>query len=235
MPRISLLWGRLPLVVQLGRLWLAAHWPGVVAAGAVLLLFGLGFVAGRLSQSPRPSTPPAAVAPARPGNLSTRSESPEVAQKPPESAGNHSSETSEAEEVPVPPAYLAWPARGRVVAEPGWQRHPVLGDWRYHGGLDLAAPPGAAVYAVLPGRVVAAGPFPPLPGEPAGLQIELDHGRGWRSRYLISGRAAVEIGAAVKQGEVIGYIGGPVDPGQAALHYTLLWRERTVDPRPWLR
>jgi murein DD-endopeptidase MepM/ murein hydrolase activator NlpD len=94
--------------------------------------------------------------------------------------------------------------------------HPISGRVRAHQGVDYAAPTGTPIWAAGDGRVqfaAARGGY--------GNTVIIDHGRGvttlyaHMSRFGKSGRA----GRAVKQGEVIGYVGSTGASTGPHLHY----------------
>ena len=96
---------------------------------------------------------------------------------------------------------------------------PLLG----HEGLDLAAPPGTAVLAVQDGNVLRVEENHPRYGK----VVLLGHEWG-QSLYAQLGKAAVQAGAAVQGGKVIGAVGST---GQAGphLHFGLRIRPFAVD------
>lgn len=105
--------------------------------------------------------------------------------------------------------------------------HPVLGIYRSHTGVDYGAASGTPVRATGEGRVVHAGWAGDL-----GLMVELDHGRGIRTRYAhLSGIAdRVAPGATVAQGEVIAAVGSTGLSTAPHLHYEFLQNGRASDP-----
>lgn len=84
------------------------------------------------------------------------------------------------------------------------RRHPILGGYRPHYGVDYAAPPGSPVWAIADGRVVFCGW-----NGGYGKQIILRHANGYESMYGHLSRFArgVRKGKSVHQKQVIGYVG----------------------------
>jgi hypothetical protein len=105
--------------------------------------------------------------------------------------------------------------------------HPVLRSVRSHTGVDYGAPSGTPVRATGDGTIVRAGWAGDL-----GLMIELDHGRGIRTRYAHLGGVADALhrGARVEQGDVIGVVGSTGLSTATHLHYEFRLRGRPVDP-----
>lgn len=107
------------------------------------------------------------------------------------------------------------------------RHHPALGIYRPHRGVDYGAASGTAVRATGDGTVERAG----WAGD-FGLLIEIDHGRGIRTRYAhLSGIAGdVRPGLAVSQGSVIGTVGSTGLSTAPHLHYEFLLNGHPVDP-----
>ena len=82
--------------------------------------------------------------------------------------------------------------------------HPIFKVYRPHLGIDYAAPTGTPVAAVGDGRVVSAGW-----NKGFGRCVEIRHNGSYSSAYGHLSRFApgVRQGAAVKQGQIIGYVG----------------------------
>ncbi len=82
--------------------------------------------------------------------------------------------------------------------------HPVLKRYRAHLGIDFAAPIGTPVQAVGDGVVAFAG----YKGQ-AGRYVKIRHNGTYQSAYMHLSRygKGIKAGKAVKQGDVIGYVG----------------------------
>ncbi|MCS5692186.1 M23 family metallopeptidase [Cyanobium sp. FGCU-6] len=114
---------------------------------------------------------------------------------------------------------LLYPLVGSAVTTSsfGWRLHPVIGTWRMHAGLDLAAPEGTPVVAALTGRVVMSG----VAGG-YGLAIEVEHDRPRRrTLYGHLSELYVKEGDTVRQGEVIGRVGSTGLSTGPHLHFEL--------------
>ena len=107
------------------------------------------------------------------------------------------------------------------------RRHPILHIFRPHLGVDFAAPRGTPVRAVANGIVRFAGRLREL-----GRCVRIDHAGALTSSYgHLSGVAAgVLVGAAVKRGQVIGYVGATGLATGPHLHYALDRDGEYVDP-----
>ncbi len=82
--------------------------------------------------------------------------------------------------------------------------HPILKVRRAHLGVDYAAPLGTPVHAVADGNIT----FAQYNGG-AGKMIKIQHANRYSSGYLhLNGfHSGILVGKAVKQGDVIGYVG----------------------------
>lgn len=125
---------------------------------------------------------------------------------------------------------LVWPARLPLASAGlsgrfGVRYHPILGGWRQHSGVDLAAPTGSPVYAPSPGVVVAAqwwGGY--------GLFVAVDHGQGMQTRYGHLSAVAVVVGQQVGMGQVLGFVGSTGLSTGPHLHYEMRFNGRPLDP-----
>lgn len=109
----------------------------------------------------------------------------------------------------------------------GGRRHPILGYYRMHTGVDWAAPTGTPILASGNGIVEEAG----WKGG-YGRQVKIQHANGYETAYShMSGFArGVEKGARVRQGQVIGYVGTTGLSTGPHLHYEVLINAAYVDP-----
>jgi murein DD-endopeptidase MepM/ murein hydrolase activator NlpD len=84
------------------------------------------------------------------------------------------------------------------------RRHPILGGYRPHLGVDYAAPKGTPVWAVADGTVISCGW-----NGGYGKQVVLRHAKGYQSMYgHLSGYGpGISKGKAVHQKQIIGYVG----------------------------
>ena len=106
--------------------------------------------------------------------------------------------------------------------------HPVLGIDRPHNGVDFAARRGTPVRAVSDGKVLFAG----LRRGGYGRLIEVEHDPVYSSRYAHLQKLAVGIrnGAAVKKGQVIGFVGSTGLTTGPHLHFEIYRDHQYVDP-----
>jgi len=109
----------------------------------------------------------------------------------------------------------------------GWRDHPILGYSATHTGVDFAAPQGTPVLAAGAGRVKMAGY-----NGGYGLYVRLDHtaqigtGYGHLSRL----GPGIKPGTAVRQGQVIGFVGSTGMSTGPHLHYEFYRGNSPVNP-----
>ena len=132
------------------------------------------------------------------------------------------------------PSTVAIPSRAPLAGETltsgfGMRRHPVLGGYRAHKGVDLAAPIGTPVYATADGVVSKAEWFSSY-----GLYISLEHGGEIQTRYGHLSRLNVYDGQQVRKGDLIGYVGTTGRSTGPHLHYEVRVDGDAVNPLPYM-
>ena len=116
-------------------------------------------------------------------------------------------------------------ASARLTSGFGMRGHPILGGYRMHAGVDLAAPFRSPIFAPSDATVRVAG----WQGG-HGLLVALDHGAGLQTRYGHMARLNVAAGQRVRKGDVIGYVGSTGLSTGPHLHYEMRVNGRAVDP-----
>ena len=104
--------------------------------------------------------------------------------------------------------------------------HPVLKRVKPHRGIDYAAPVGTPVYAAGNGRVTRSGY-----DKYNGHHVFIQHSESIVTKYLHFTRRAVKKNQTVKQGEVIGYLGGTGMVTAPHLHYEFVVNGVHRNPR----
>jgi murein DD-endopeptidase MepM/ murein hydrolase activator NlpD len=110
----------------------------------------------------------------------------------------------------------------------GFRRHPILGIWRAHRGIDYAAPSGTPVRSVGDGVVIFAG----RKGSYGNL-VEVSHPGSVVTRYAhLRGFAhGTRRGARVRVGQTVGYVGSTGLSTGPHLHFEMLVNGQYTDPR----
>jgi murein DD-endopeptidase MepM/ murein hydrolase activator NlpD len=122
------------------------------------------------------------------------------------------------------------PVRGVLVSGFGWRVDPFGEGWRYHLGVDVAAPEGAPVASRADGVVVHAdwmGAY--------GLTVVVDHGFGYQTLYAHLRRSLVRAGQRVRAGQVVGEVGSTGRSTGPHLHFEVRYQGLPVDPLPYLQ
>ena len=122
--------------------------------------------------------------------------------------------------------FMGMPVAGHITSGFGFRMHPLLGFMRMHKGVDIGAPYGSPIYAVLDGMVQMAGRSGGY-----GNFVKLAHGNGIGSGYGHMSRIAVSPGQHVARGQVIGYVGSTGLSTGPHLHWEV-WRNGVaINPR----
>lgn len=107
------------------------------------------------------------------------------------------------------PGTLGMPVAGRISQGYGatsFAQTGYAGKW--HNGIDIAAPIGTPIYAAADGTVITAGNQDAYcPRGAYGRFTAISHPNGLVTLYAHQSQQSVASGAAVKRGQVIGYVG----------------------------
>lgn len=115
--------------------------------------------------------------------------------------------------------------KGLLTSGFGYRRSPFTRRWKFHSGIDLAAPRGTPIYAPGPGEVVMS-----RWNSGYGRMIEIDHGYGIVSRFAHNARLYVREGDRVERGQLIATIGMTGQTTGPHLHYEITVNGERVDP-----
>jgi murein hydrolase activator len=121
------------------------------------------------------------------------------------------------------------PAPGPITVGFGKVVNPKFHTVTVQNGVDIAAPLGAPVRAVAPGRVVHAGWF-----RGYGNLVIVDHGEGYHTLVAHLGSMRTAMGEEVEAGAVLGTVGDTASLKGPYLYFEIRERGRPVDPHPWL-
>ena len=118
-----------------------------------------------------------------------------------------------------------WPVAGRLTGAFGGRMDPFSGEGAFHTGVDISAPPGTSVRATADGVVMGAsweGGY--------GLMVQVDHGGGVNTFYAHLSRCFVQMGQAVRLGQIVGEVGATGRVTAPHLHYELRISGVPVNP-----
>ncbi|MCB1056245.1 MAG: peptidoglycan DD-metalloendopeptidase family protein [Acidobacteria bacterium] len=121
------------------------------------------------------------------------------------------------------------PVRGINTSAFGARQDPLNGHQAFHQGLDISAAPGAEVHATADGIVTHAGWNGGL-----GKSVFVSHGFGLSTRYAHLSRWAVEEGATVHRGDVVGYVGSTGRSTGYHLHYEVRLDGKPTNPMGYI-
>ena len=118
-------------------------------------------------------------------------------------------------------------ATGETRSGFGYRRHPILGYYKMHTGVDWAAPIGTPIFAAGNGVVIMAewhGGY--------GRRVEVQHANGYITAYNHMSGFARDIakGVRVKQGQTVGFLGSTGLSTGPHLHYEVMVNGHFVDP-----
>jgi murein DD-endopeptidase MepM/ murein hydrolase activator NlpD len=121
------------------------------------------------------------------------------------------------------------PVVGRRSSEYGWRTHPISGEKKFHGGMDIAAAVGTEIHAAQRGLVTFAGERPGY-----GKVVEIRHPDGTTGRYAHASRLHVAVGDKIDVGETIADVGATGQVTGPHLHFEVRKHGHPIDPQRWL-
>jgi murein DD-endopeptidase MepM/ murein hydrolase activator NlpD len=116
---------------------------------------------------------------------------------------------------------------GRFTSGYGDRKHPLLRRWRMHSGVDWAAPAGTPIIAAGDGTVEVVGR-----NGGYGNYVRIRHVNGFATAYghMLRYAEGMQPGIAVKQGQVIGYVGSTGMSTGPHLHYEVMINGDFINP-----
>lgn len=121
------------------------------------------------------------------------------------------------------------PCEGTVTS--GYGERELFGEVKLHGGLDIGAPEGTAVYAADEGVVEYAGDC----GNGYGIHVIVDHGGGIKTLYGHMRSVSVGEGDEVLQGEKLGEVGLTGKTTGFHLHFEIRYDGARLDPLLYIK
>ncbi len=122
---------------------------------------------------------------------------------------------------------LAWPVRGRLLADFG---QPRVGREIKWNGVLVGAERGAPVRAIARGRVAFSDWLPGL-----GLLVVLEHSEGYISLYGHNDTLTREAGEWLDAGDVLATVGDSGGQPRPALYFEIRRGKTPQNPHPWFR
>ena len=105
----------------------------------------------------------------------------------------------------IPTDIFAWPLQENwnITSSYGYRHDPDTGEWKFHGGTDIAAPTGTPILASADGTVVIADYM----AGGYGYYVKIQHNDTFATLYGHCSVLHVTVGQQVKQGQVIADVG----------------------------
>jgi murein DD-endopeptidase MepM/ murein hydrolase activator NlpD len=122
------------------------------------------------------------------------------------------------------------PTQARTTSGFGVRFDPFNGRPALHQGQDFAAPLNTPIYAPAPGIVSFVGVRSGY-----GNTVEIDHGRGFKTRYAHLNGTAVQAGQRIKLGQPVGAMGTTGRSTGVHLHYEIWMNGRPQNPARFMR
>jgi murein DD-endopeptidase MepM/ murein hydrolase activator NlpD len=120
---------------------------------------------------------------------------------------------------------LVWPVNGTITSRFGVRQHPVFGDMRFHGGIDIGAAHGTTVVAADAGSVIIS-----TYNSSYGNYIVISHGNGMTTLYAHLSTRSVSVGDSVSRGQQIGRVGSTGVSTGPHLHFEVSVNGTRVNP-----
>ncbi len=132
---------------------------------------------------------------------------------------------------------MAGPVQGKISSPFGSRVDPFTSKWRFHSGIDIAAPANAPIYAVQEGKVIFSGwkgaygrciiiehNYPDIPKIPHII-----------TKYAHNSKNIVKKGSYVKRGDIIGYIGSTGRSTGPHLHFEVIYKGKAINPIEYIK
>ncbi|MCR4601202.1 MAG: peptidoglycan DD-metalloendopeptidase family protein [Clostridia bacterium] len=126
---------------------------------------------------------------------------------------------------------MAWPVPGvyRVTSPYGYRRHPILGVYKLHSGVDIGAATGTSIVAANAGTVIFSGTKSGY-----GKTVMVDHGGGVVTLYGHCSALLVSSGQSVSRGQTIAQVGSTGQSTGPHCHFEVRINGATTDPMPYI-
>ena len=126
-----------------------------------------------------------------------------------------------------------WPSYCTYITSVQGNRvHPITGQYGTHGGTDIGASYGSAIYAAGSGTVVTAYNNSAYNGG-YGNYAMINHGNGIQTLYAHMSVCSVTVGQSVSAGQTIGYVGSTGRSTGPHLHFEVRVNGSRVDPQSY--
>lgn len=124
---------------------------------------------------------------------------------------------------------MVFPSDGEITSSFGWRTHPILGDARFHAGVDFGADYGGPIWAADQGMVIFAGWYGGY-----GNTVIIDHGNGITTLYGHASEFYVAEGDSIQRGHLIAAVGSTGLSTGPHLHFEVRRDGEPIDPADFL-
>ena len=118
---------------------------------------------------------------------------------------------------------------GLLSSKFGKRIDPFTGKWEQHKGIDIAGKDGSDIMALGDGVVTWSGKRAGY-----GNLVEIDHGRGYLTRYGHNKKLLVKAGDTVRKGQTIALMGSTGRSTGPHVHIEVVQNDKQVDPAKFL-
>jgi murein DD-endopeptidase MepM/ murein hydrolase activator NlpD len=122
-----------------------------------------------------------------------------------------------------------WPCEGSISSVYGFRMHPLMKSTDFHKGIDIANVSGTPIKATADGVVIFSGVQSSF-----GNVIAVDHGYGYTTLFAHLSKRIAETGTYVSRGQTIAEMGSSGISTGPHLHYEVLFRGKSVNPKLYL-
>ncbi len=117
------------------------------------------------------------------------------------------------------------PCEGVITSAFGYRIHPITGEEKLHGGIDMGGSLNDPVFAAENGEIVETG-FDSVYGN----YIKIRHGAEFETFYAHCSSVNVKAGDVVNKGDVIGRLGRTGSATGVCLHFEIFKNGERIDP-----
>lgn len=123
------------------------------------------------------------------------------------------------------------PISGGWISSPyGYRRDPITGKRALHEGIDFAGKPNTEIVAVASGIVVWSDTVARY-----GKVVEINHGKGYTTRYGHNSKNLVKVGDTVRKGDPIALLGSTGRSTGPHVHFEVIHNGKSINPSRFVK
>ena len=120
--------------------------------------------------------------------------------------------------------------KGWISSRFGWRSDPMTGARSFHYGVDIPGASGQKIYAVAAGIVIFSGRR-----KGHGRMIDIDHGKGFVSRYAHNKKNKVVTGQRVARGDTVALLGSSGRSTGPHVHFEVMRFGKHLNPAKYIK